>query len=598
MRIRRMLASAVLAVPVAVGIPAPAAAMPLVDVIVQFDQSVADPGALAAAYLDRYGGTMHGVYRHALKGFAAALPDVAVRTLRAQPFVQAVDPDGKMSIVGAPMAWGSWPAFDDPTPQAQAVPTGIRRVFADDNPNLKINGQADYVPDVDIVVFDTGIDFDHPDLNVVGRVDCTSGTCRENAGDDGHGHGSHVAGTAAAIDNGIGVVGVAPGARLTAVKVLGDNAQGQWSWFVAGVDWVRARAGTYEVANASLGGTGAPAALETAINNLVNAGVVLTVAAGNDDDNTQNHQPASYASVITVSALADFNGEPGGGASSTCRADQDDTLADFSNWGSGVEVAAPGVCIHSTFKNGGYDDTFSGTSMASPHVTGATALYASVNKPTNRDQVFAIRDYIRSTGNLNWTDDSGDGVQEPLLDLHDPNKWPPGPPDPGRPTAAFAANCTTQNTTCTFDGSASSDPDGTIASWAWEFGDGATGSGKTTSHTYPRSGTFSVRLTVTDNDGKTAVASKTVQVGPNQAPSAAFTNQCFGFVHLCSFDGRGSADPDGSISAWAWDFGDGATGSGDQVAHNYGRAGTFSVTLTVTDDRGGTGSTRKTVTVP
>ncbi|MCK2244403.1 MULTISPECIES: S8 family serine peptidase [unclassified Crossiella] len=427
MRTRKLMAAMVIAAAATTGLPAHAAAGQSMDVIVQLDPAVADPAALAEVHLNRHGGTLRGVYRHALKGFAATLSPSAVTALRAHPLVKSIEPDGPMSISGEAMPWGSWPAFDNPQPQAQSVPTGIRRVFADDNPNLKINGQPDYVPDVDIVIFDTGIDFDHPDLNVAGRVDCTSGTCQENTGDDRHGHGSHVAGTAAAVDNGTGVVGIAPGARLTALKVLGDNGSGQWSWFVAAVDWVRARAATYEVANASLGGTGAPSALETAINNLVDAGVPLTVAAGNNKADARNHQPAAYASVITVSALADFNGDPGGGAASTCRADQDDTLADFSNFGAGIEITAPGVCIHSTFKDGGYNQTFSGTSMAAPHVAGATALYASVRKPANRADVFAIRDYLRSTGNLNWTDDSPDGVKEPLLDLGDATKWPPAP---------------------------------------------------------------------------------------------------------------------------------------------------------------------------
>lgn len=605
---RTLLAAALAATLAGAGVllaPATAAAGPTTDVIVRFNFSVGDPAALARGHIDRHGGSLRGVYQHALKGFAASLPAAAIRALRNNPLVEAVEPDGQMSIVGNPMPWGSWPEFDNPAAQAQTVPTGIARIFADENPNLRINGQVDYVPDVDIVIFDTGIDYDHPDLNVVGRVDCTSGTCREGQGDDGHGHGSHVAGTAAAIDNGIGVVGVAPGARLTAVKVLDNNGSGNWSWYVAGVDWVTARANVYDVTNASLGGTGAPSSLETAINNSVAKGIVHTVAAGNNDRDASGYQPAGYESVITVSALADFNGEPGGGAGSTCRADQDDTLADFSNWGSEIEIAAPGVCINSTFKDGGYQSNYSGTSMAAPHVTGATALYASVNKPTNQEQVFALRDYLRDTGNFNWTDDSGDGVKEPLLDVGNPDRWPPAPPDPGKPTASFTASCSEQNTTCSFDGSASSDPDGTIQSWAWDFGDGSTGSGETTSHTYAESGTYTITLTVTDNDGKTASTSRTVQAGPpppNAAPTARFTSDCKAYPSInfryCIFDGRSSSDPDGSISTWAWNFGDGTTGSGDQVYHRYAAAGSYTVTLTVTDDRGATHSVSRSVTVP
>lgn len=599
-----LLAATAAVITSAVAAQPPAAALAgesFTDVIVTLDYHLVDaPDGVAHAQLSRYGGALHGVYRHALKGFSASLPPAAIEALRANPLVYSVEPDGQMSITGAPMPWGSWPEFDHPAMQAQSVPTGIRRVFADRNPNLKINGQADYVPDVDVAVFDTGIDFTHPDLNVVSRVDCTSGTCRENAGTDGHGHGSHVAGTVAAIDNGIGVVGAAPGARLHAIKVLGDNGNGDWSWYLAAVDYVTARAGTIDVTNASLGGTGAPSALEDAINRSVDAGIVHTVAAGNNRADAQNHQPAAYDSVITVSALADFNGEPGGGASSTCRTDQDDTLADFSNRGAGIEVTAPGVCIHSTFKNGTFNDTFSGTSMASPHVAAATALYASTRKPTTRSAVLDIRDYVISTGNLDWTDDSGDGVREPLLDVGDPAEWPPGPPDPGAPNAAVTTNCSRQNTTCRFDGSASSDPDGRIASYAWDFGDSTTGTGATVSHTYGKPGTYLVQLTVTDNDGKKDTATQLIRIGPNQPPTAVFTASCHAAVtlHYCLFDGKGSSDQDGTIASYAWDFGDGTTGSGDLVFHDYGRSGSFTVTLTVTDDQGAASSTAKPVAVP
>ena len=132
----------------------------------------------------------------------------------------------------------------------------------------------------------------------------------------------------------------------------------------------------------SLGGSGFSQAEYDAIQGAVNAGVAFAVAAGNEDDNANNYSPGGFDNVLSVSALADFNGLPGGGAAPTCRTDVDDTLADFSNWGPEIDIAAPGVCILSTYplEKGEYG-TISGTSMASPHAAGALALLASSNNP-------------------------------------------------------------------------------------------------------------------------------------------------------------------------------------------------------------------------
>jgi subtilisin family serine protease len=296
------------------------------------------------------------------------------------------------------------------------VPTGIRRVFAPDNPTTDIDGQDDARIDVDVAVIDTGI-ARHPELNVVARANCTFGFCF-GGGNDLNGHGTHVAGTIAAIDNGVGVVGVAPGARLHSVQVCTPVGSCLTSAIIAGVNYVTARAGTIEVVNVSLGGPGSSAALSQAITNSVNAGVVYSVAAGNDSADAAGFSPASHPDVITVSAMADSDGQPGGlGGSTACRASQDDVRADFSNFGATVEVTAPGVCILSTWNDGAYN-TISGTSMATPHVTGATALLArGPNDPTSRADVMEIRQRIIDTGNFGWTDNSGDGVQEPLLDV-------------------------------------------------------------------------------------------------------------------------------------------------------------------------------------
>jgi len=161
------------------------------------------------------------------------------------------------------------------------------------------------------------------------------------------------------------------------------------------------------------------------------------------------------------------------------------------------------------------------------------------------------------------------------------------------PTSAFTSSATALQVA--FDGSASSDPDGTIASYAWDFGDGTSGTGAKPSHTYPGAGTFTVSLTVTDNAGGTGTTTQSVTVAPNRPPVAAFTSSSAGLV--ASFDASGSSDPDGSISSYAWDFGDGTSGTGVTTSHTYAAAGDFTVTLTVTDNATATSSLSHTVTV-
>jgi trimeric autotransporter adhesin len=167
------------------------------------------------------------------------------------------------------------------------------------------------------------------------------------------------------------------------------------------------------------------------------------------------------------------------------------------------------------------------------------------------------------------------------------------PPPNQPPTASFTSSCS--YLVCSFDGTASSDPDGTVAGYSWDFGDGTTSTSATPSHTYSSSGTYTVTLTVTDNQNATGTKTSAVTVAANQAPTASFTQQCTNLN--CTFDGTASADSDGHVTGYAWSFGDGTSGSGATPSHNYLAAGTYTVTLTVTDDQGATGTTTSQLTV-
>jgi subtilisin len=470
--------------------------------IIVFKDKV-DVQAAVPALSNAYGLQPGFTYQHALKGMSAVVPQGRLAALEKDPRVAYVVEDMLRTI------------------SEQTIPTGIQRIFAESNSNIDIDGVDDYRVDVDVAVIDTGVDFQHPDLNVVGGVNCSGGSpfkrsC-SSGGDDDHYHGTHVAGTIAAIDNGQGVVGVAPGARIWAVKVLNSQGSGYSSWIIAGIDWVAANAATIEVANMSLGGSGYNQAEYDAIQGAVNKGVAFAVAAGNSNADAKNYSPAAFNNVLTVSALADFDGLPGGLGSPTCRNDQDDTLADFSNWGSAIDIAAPGVCILSTFpiERGEYG-TISGTSMASPHAAGALALLASKSKPTNATGVYSLYGQLKTAGNYNWTDDSGDGIKEPLLDVSNTTlfapKLIPGEGGGGTnlpPKASFTYNTSDLEVTFT---DTSTDPDGNIVGWSWAFGDGSTSTTQNPTHTYDAGGTYTVSLTVTDNEGATNSTSQDVTV--------------------------------------------------------------------------------------
>lgn len=337
--------------------------------IVVFKDHITDPGEAATSIAKTHGLKIGLVYSHALKGFSAPIPEKTLEKLQNNPHVKFIEEDQVVKTFDVPFQTD----FHDflPISGSQTVPTGVNRIDADKTNAGSISG---YTVDADIAIIDTGIDKNHPDLNVVRGATCFG--AGPLGGSDDNGHGTHVAGIAAAKNNDAGVVGVAPGASLWAVKVLNSAGSGSLSCVISGVDYVTAFASQIEVANMSLGCECDSQALEEAIRRSVSAGVVYAVAAGNDNADASSFEPANYSQiidgVITVSAIADSDGKCGGLGAGT-GSGADDTFASFSNFGAPITLAAPGVDIRSTFLFGTYM-TLSGTSMATPHAAGAVAL--------------------------------------------------------------------------------------------------------------------------------------------------------------------------------------------------------------------------------
>jgi subtilisin len=355
--------------------------------------------SVAATYDAKPGVKVDQVYNSIFSGFAGNFTDSAARDLARDPNVLDVLPDGISTL------------------QAQSELPGIKRISANLNPTKAGDG-ANSV-DVDVAVIDTGVT-KHSDLNVFGGKDCTS-TRASGPYTDLIGHGTHVAGTIGARDNTIGVVGVAPGARIWAVKVFSDGTQVSYdSETICGLDYVRSMAGTIDVVNLSLGGylgydLGSCSAhpYHQAYCNVVNAGVTVVVAAGNDSSDARYYVPAQFDEVITVSAFYDTDGLPGGFGSCNAYFDCDDEFATFSNYGADVDLAAPGVDILSTSRTGGYE-VMSGTSMASPHVAGGAALVIAQQGRMSPASVKARLQMTGQPGGLPW---DPDGIKEPILNV-------------------------------------------------------------------------------------------------------------------------------------------------------------------------------------
>ena len=321
--------------------------------IFQFDGSVSPgrSGGRAASLVSQAGGQLGHVYSNTIRGFSATMSSVAADNLfRRNADVVSYTRDGIATIVQASPTRGrpQNPGGGNGGQVKQVIPWGVARVGGAGNGTGKR-----------VWVLDTGVDLDHPDLNVAETDNISFLTKGKDhaSPDDFNGHGTHVAGTIAALNNDKDVIGVAAGATVASVRVLDKRGSGSWSGVIAGIDYVAANGNSGDVANMSLGGP-----KNTAVNDAVEAaaekGIIFSLAAGNESTNAETRSPASanHANIYTVSAINDS-----------------DKFASFSNYGSPVDYAAPGVSVKSLAIGGGIS-TKSGTSMAAPHVAGILLL--------------------------------------------------------------------------------------------------------------------------------------------------------------------------------------------------------------------------------
>lgn len=448
----------------------PSAAQAAGDYIVVLKDGAS--GASAARAAQAAGADVSRVYRHALDGYSATLGDALLAAVKRRRDVRFVVPDTKLRFSAT---------------QASPPSYGLDRV---DQRNLPLNASFTYNATgagVDAYVIDTGIRLSHQDFGgrAVTGVDLIDGGTVE----DCFGHGTHVAGTVGGT-----AYGVAKGARLIGVRIGACEQSLNTSTAIAGIDWVTGhhQPGQPAVANMSFGG-GTNSAMDAAVNNLIADGVTAVIAAGNGNvlgfaTPACNSSPGRVAGALTVSSV-----------------DRTDRKVSYANTGSCVDLFAPGLDIVSASHTSDTGSaTMGGTSMAAPHVAGAAALFLQGNPSATPAQVHAAV-VNNSTGGVVISPGSG----SPNRLLYTSNFVAGGGPGNQAPVASFTRSCT--DLSCSFTDT-STDSDGTIASRAWNFGDGSTSTAAAPSKTYAAAGTYTVTLTVTDNAGAQASTQQSVTV--------------------------------------------------------------------------------------
>ncbi|MCU1586559.1 MAG: putative subtilase-family protease [Frankiales bacterium] len=441
--------------------------------VVRLAPAAAPVSSLVRTLTSRYGGQVSFTYTTALRGFAVRMTPGEAQRLRLDPLVAAITPD---QVFHTDTTQGGAQYDLDRTDQRSGL---------DGSYTYNATGAGVHAYDID-----TGITPTHTDFGGRASVGFDAMNDGHN-GIDCNGHGTHTAGSI-----GGSVHGMAKQVSLVAVRVLDCNGSGTSAQIIAGVDWVAAHAVHPAVANMSLGSSvGTDSSIDAAVNGLINSGVTVAVAAGNGYGNglyAQNAcstSPADVPNAITVSAT-----------------DNTDTKPIWANVGNCVDLFAPGVGVVSDwYTSDTATQSDDGTSMSTPHVAGAAALYLQQNPSATPAQVASFLVGQATTGAVK---SPGSGTPNKLLYIGGISAGGP-PPANVAPTAAFTISTSNLSATLT---DTSTDSDGSIASRSWAFGDGTTGTGSPVTHTYAAAGTYTVTETVTDNGGLTATASHSVAV--------------------------------------------------------------------------------------
>lgn len=608
-----------LATPLSAQTPEPVAEQPQRLILRFAGPRTSEQARAATAELMQVTGTeMH--YRHRLASgqfdllslqqrVPPAALDRLVAALQRQPGVLSVEVDRMMQHTAVPNdsryseQWhyfegtgginleAAWDTHDGSGVVVAVIDTGIT---GHSDLNANILPGYDFIDDTAVANDGDGRDSDPSDPGDWLQVwEC--GFFNPSQPRDSSWHGTHVAGTIAAItNNGLGVAGVAPGAKVLVARVLG-KCGGYTSDIIDAIVWssggsvsgVPDNPNPAHVINLSLGGGGScGGAMQSAIDTARDNGTTVVVAAGNSNGNAADFSPANCNGVVTVAAN-----------------DRQGNRASYSNYGDTVEVTAPGGETNTTANGilstlnsgtqGPAQETYrhyQGTSMATPHVAGVAALLYQASPGISPDEVSSILQNTARPLPGSCSGGCGAGIVDARAALDTVAT--------GNPPPQAEFSCTTDELTIDCMDQ-SGDPDGNITAWDWDFGDGNTSSAQNPSHSYAAAGTYNVSLTVTDNDGVTDSTAQEVTVSSdepveNEPPVADFSVSVSRVT--ASFTDN-SSDSDGSIASWAWDFGDGGSATTRNPSHAYSENGTYQVTLTATDDDGASHSVAKSVTI-